>query len=138
MTSIELDAAYRRTIYEVLLADSRLVLRIDERNPQLLALHRSRQVDDSTFLSAWNPRSVVQTADQNNDAHERLLQRLSELNLECWPGWGRDPDGIWPAEQSLLVLGLDLPGARALGAGFSQNAVVHSGADAVPRLVWVD
>jgi len=138
MISIELDAAYRRTIYEVLLDDSRLVLRIDERNPQLLALQRGRQVEDSTFLSAWNPRSVVRTLEQNHEAHQRLLQCLSELELASWPGWGRDPDGIWPAEQSLLVMGLDLPGARALGAAFSQNAVVHSGPDAVPRLVWVD
>ncbi len=132
-----LDAAYRRTRYQVHSSGGLVVLQIDIPNPALRALHRQLGVSDSAFLTAWNPRSVPQAAELNAAAHERLCQRLAMLGLAYWPGWGCDPRGEWPAEQSVFVPGLQLAGARRLGGEFSQHALVHSAADAVPRLSWL-
>ena len=67
----------------------------------------------------------------------RLLATLRAAGHEVLEGWGRDPTGAWPAERSVLVLGLGEEHARRLAAAFGQHALLHAGADAVPRLVWI-
>jgi hypothetical protein len=48
---------------------------------------------------------------------------------------GRHLAGNWPGERSVLVLGLELDAASALGIALRQNAIVCADADAVPQLV---
>jgi hypothetical protein len=133
----QLEAAYRRTHYEVQTPAGPLQLRIDEHCPRLEAVHAELGVRESVFLTAWNPHSVPQCAPRNAVAQARLDQQLAALGLTIWPGWGRDPEGKWPAEQSLFVAGLAREAAVQLAAQFEQHAFVHAAADAVPRLVWV-
>jgi hypothetical protein len=131
------EAAYRRAHYEVLAADGPLRLLIDEPSARLQAVHAQLQVRESVFMTAWNPHGVAQCAARNAVAHARLAQRLAALELTVWPGWSRDPDHKWPAEQSLFVAGLTREQAAPLAREFDQNAFVHAAADAVPRLVWM-
>lgn len=134
-----LDAAYRRTHYEVTLpGDELLTLRVDIANPALKVIHERCGVSCSAFLTAWNPRSVPQTAALNAAANAELRQRLSARGLESWPGRGHDPHGKWEAEESLFVPGLELDAARFHGRHFGQNAILHAVQDAVPRLVWLE
>ena len=133
-----LEAAYRSTHYEVQLPDGELLtLRVDVPNPALQVVQERCGVSCSAFLTAWNPRSVPQSAEQNSAANRELQQRLAALGLECWPGLGRDPGGEWPPEESLFVPGLELAGASDLGRHFGQNAILHAAHDGVPRLVWL-
>jgi hypothetical protein len=131
-----LAAAYRRTRYEVAAPGGSFVLLIDEYCASLQAVHAQLAVTESGFLTAWNPRSVPQCAPRNAVAQARLAQRLAELGFAGWPGWARDPQNLWPAEQSLFVAGLGREQAAQLAREFDQNACVHAGSDAVPRLVW--
>jgi hypothetical protein len=114
-----------------------MLLRIDEPCPRLQAVHTELAVSESVFMTAWNPQSVPQCAARNAVAQARLDRRLAALKLPIWPGWSRDPQGSWPAEQSLFVAGLDRATAARLAAEFAQHAFVHAASDAVPRLVWV-
>jgi Protein of unknown function (DUF3293) len=134
----ELEAAYRRTHFEVTLPGGELLtLRVDEANPTLRDIHERCGVSCSAFLTGWNPRSVPQPAALNEAANQELQQQLSALGLECWPGRGHDPSGDWPVEVSVFVPGLELAAACRHGRHFGQNAIVHAGQDAVPRLVWL-
>jgi hypothetical protein len=137
MNREQLEAAYRRTVYEVQAPDGLMLLRIDEHCPHLQNMHAELGVSESVFLTAWNPHSVPQCAPRNAVAQARLDQRLAALDLTIWTGWGRDPEGKWPAEQSLFIAGLDRDMAARLAAEFEQHAFVHAALDAVPRLVWV-
>ncbi|HKC17214.1 MAG TPA: DUF3293 domain-containing protein [Steroidobacteraceae bacterium] len=137
MNRAQLEAAYRRTDYEVQTPDGPMLLRIDEHCPRLQGVHAKLGVTESVFLTAWNPQSVPQCAPRNAVAQAHLDQRLAALKLTILPGWGRDPQGSWPAEQSLFVAGLDRDTATGLAKEFGQHAFVHAGADAIPRLVWV-
>lgn len=137
MTPSQIDPAtlqaYRETHYRVR-APEPFVLQVGVPSPQLAALHAHHGVQSSAYVTACNPFSE-QVSDELNAAHmatltlEVLLARLPHL-----PGEGMHPSGTWPAEPSLLVLGIDLAAARALGARYRQNAIVFCGADAVPRL----
>lgn len=125
--------AYRETHYRVH-APEPFVLQVGVHSPQLEALHAQYGVQSSAYVTACNPFSE-QLTDGENAAHmasltlEVLLDRFAHLT-----GEGVHPSGTWPAEPSLLVLGIDLAAARALGARYRQNAIVFCDADAVPRL----
>jgi hypothetical protein len=134
-----LDAAYRRTHYEVQQPGGELLtLRVDIASPALQAIHERCGVSCSAFLTAWNPRSAQQSAALNATANQELRQRLTAMGLECWPGYGRDPRDEWQAEESLFVPGLGLDAACLHGRYYGQNAILHAAADAVPRLVWLE
>ena len=137
MNRAQLEAAYRRTHYEVQTPEGLMLLRIDEHCPRLQAVQAALEVSESVFMTAWNPQSVPQCAPRNAVAQARLDQRLAALKLTIWPGWGRDPEDSWPAEQSLVGAGLDRVTAAGLAREFSQHAFVHAATDAIPRLVWV-
>ena len=133
----QLEAAYRATDYVVEAVGGAFTLRIDEPSAALALLHAARGVRHSAYLSAWNLGSVARVTADNEAAHARLLAALATAGCAAIEGWGRDPGGEWPAERSLLVPGLAPYAALALAREFGQNAFLHAGEDAVPRLVWV-
>ncbi len=134
-----LDAAYRRTLYEVTLPGGELLtLRVDIASPSLREIHERQGVSCSAFMTAWNPRSAQQSAALNAAANQELRQRLRASGFECWPGYGHDPRGEWQAEESLFVPGLGLDAACVHGRYYGQNAILHAAQDAVPRLVWLE
>jgi hypothetical protein len=128
-------AAYRRTEYRVDDAGCAFVLRIDVPSEALRACHDAFAVTCSTFITAWNPRSVQTPREQNEAAMARLEQALTVMGCRWLRGEGVDPDGDWPGEPSYLALGVHQASAVKLARRFDQNAIVWSGADATPRLV---
>jgi len=134
----DLQSLYRATLYEVQWQARPFVLRIDEPSEALHACHRAHGVYCSAFITAWNPRSRLAGEAVNAAAQARLQAMLTRDGYRTLPGWGRDPGGAWPAEASLLVLGMADADARRAGRAFAQCAVVAAGADAVPRLMWID
>jgi hypothetical protein len=127
--------AFRSTHYVVLDGDLPFVLRIGVASRELSSCHWRFGVQGSAFITAYNPWSVRREEMDNRRAQDRLAESLAARRLATLPGISRDPEGRWPDEPSLLVLGVDLPTARKLGQGFQQNALVFTGADAVPELL---
>jgi hypothetical protein len=130
-------ALYRATHYEVDWERGAFVLRIDEPSAALADCHRAFGVSCSCFITAWNPRSQSVSEAVNAAAQERPLQFLRGGGYRTLRGRGRDPTGRWPAEPSLLVLGMNAGDARRAGRDFDQSAVVMAEADAIPRLLWM-
>jgi hypothetical protein len=159
----ELIAAYRAAHYEVSADASAglaatFVLRVDVASPELLDLYHRHDVLQAAYLTACNPHSTVLSDADNRARMDALAQTLRALagqgparlktrsNLHSptdsdarsytiLQGRGTDPSGAWPGEASVLVLGTGEAEARELGTRFGQNALLHAGADAVPRLV---
>ena len=137
MTQIprELLQAYLATIYEAQTGEATpLALRIGEHSPRLLAAHRKANVDASLFITAFNPEGQALSADENEVRHQDLLNVLRDCVSVLFEGRGYSPTNNWE-ERSVLALGVPLTMARRLGTRFGQNAIVWSGADAVPRLI---
>ena len=78
-------------------------------------------------MTAHNPGSVRSTADENRARHTRLEADVSTRGYEAFPGEGVGDDGEWPAEASLLILGIARDEATALGHAHAQRAVVWGG-----------
>lgn len=86
-------------------------------------------------MTAANPRGMPADPDDNALSTEALLVAQREAGYACIPGVGRDPRGEWPAEPSVLVLGISRREAEILGRGYEQNAIVFIEKGAAPELV---
>ncbi|MCV2365844.1 DUF3293 domain-containing protein [Paucibacter sp. DJ1R-11] len=130
----DLILAYRQTDFHVY-GDQPTVLRVDMVNDVLVAVHRSNGVSGSAFITACNPHSRALSEQENVQRQSALAQELQERGVHFVEGCGQHASNKWPGEPSYLVMGLSLADAKALGHRLEQNAILWSGADAVPKLV---
>ncbi len=126
--------AYRETEYRVH-GDEPFVLRIGQTCGALARTHCRYRVECSAYITACNPCSQQLDDAANARRHADLARELRQQNLTAIDGLGQHPSNQWPGEASYLILGLTLDAAKAVGARFQQNAIVWSGADALPRLI---
>ncbi len=126
--------AYRETDYRVL-GSLPATLHIGEPCPELLLLHEKYQVRCSAFITAWNPLGRPVTAQINTRRQQALMIELSRRAPVAVAAIGQHPGNEWPGEPSFLVPGLMRSAAQDLGRQFEQNAIIWSGADAVPELI---
>lgn len=138
----ETIAAYRQARYEFewiaigVDDEHELVpLTLDVPNPYLEALMNMTGRSISAFISAHNPFGRQLSAEENAARHEMLTAEVKRAGFPAFPGRGIDPDGSWPSEASLLILGISREVARQLGARFDQNAIIFADDDFTPRLV---
>ena len=132
--SQEIITAYGAANYRVF-SQMPFVLKIGQPSEPLRNLHEEHCCAYSAFITGWNPYSVVASDAENVKEHTRLENKLMKRSLPFIAGIGEDSAGIWPGEQSVLVLGIALDEAKSLGMEFSQNAIVWSGEDATPQLI---
>lgn len=98
-------------------------------------MHQQHQCVSSAFITAWNPYSDKTSPGQNAQRQAQLLKDMQDGSLATYPGEGKHPSGDWEGEASLLVLGITLEEAKAVGDKWEQNAIVWSGADGLPQLI---
>ncbi len=130
----ELIQAYRETDYRVHDATP-FTLRVDDPSVALAAAHKRHRAAISAFITACNPASVCVDDATNQQLHADLGKALARRSLLHLEGIGQHPSNQWPGESGYLVFGLALESAKTLGRDLNQNAIVWSGADAVPRLI---
>jgi hypothetical protein len=85
------------------------------------------------LLTAHNPRAIVRPAAHNTAAQARLLAKLRDTGLPCWPGRNADAHGNH-AEDTVFTLGLDTRSADALAHAFAQCALLAGCNGAPARL----
>lgn len=138
MKTSELETAYRATCYRVFLPGGQCDLRIGQANPVLKAWLETAGVESFAIITAFNPGSALAASEQNAERQAQLECDLLEGNYEPYAG-ENVPDGPeWPSEESCFVADIACDDACALAEEYGQNAIVYGGADAVPRLVWIE
>jgi len=118
-----LAEAYRRALYVVYGAPD-LVIRIGERNAALDALLDEDGADTAAYLTAANPNGELRDETANDLSCAALHQALADAGYSCYLGEGRDPAGGWPAEPSVLAVGISRREATVIGRSYEQNAIV--------------
>jgi hypothetical protein len=105
------------------------------------ALHQTMtelQFTQAAFISAYNSYSEVLHEPENIKRHDALSKELIDLGLSLLEGLGRNKEGQWPAEQSVLVLNISNITARMLGNKYGQNAILWIEEVAIPQLLLLD
>ena len=129
--------AYEQAYY-VVFADPEIVLHIGEPNPQLDALLEEDGATTAAYITPANPRGEQRAAEENLAALQIFLESLRETPYTCYEGEGRDPSGEWPAEPSLLIVGISRPAAEVLGENLEQNAIVFIARGRAPSLIFLE
>lgn len=138
MSDDDLDRVYRRAVYRLELGSGPLHIGIGVYSEPLALLLQAQGVRTAAFLTACNPGSREIDPADNQAAQAALLEAAARLGHSTLPGVAVDPDGAWPDEESVLILGIDAATATMLARRFGQNALVWINASATPELVWVD
>jgi len=125
----DLIESYERALYAL---ESGMVLRVGVGDSGLERLLEHHGAAAAAFVTAANPRGEVQEPALNEAAMAALR---SSLALPWLPGEGRDPEGRWRPEPSVLVLGMTRVDAEALGRRLEQNAIVFVEKGRAPELV---
>jgi hypothetical protein len=134
--SPELVDAYRNAEY-VVFADSHVVIRVGEKNPQIDALVTAEGASTAAFVTAANPRGESRSDMENGVANAALQNFVAAAGYPHFWGEGRDPRGSW-AEPSFLIIGIYRSNAEALGQLFEQNAIVFFELGRAPELVILE
>jgi hypothetical protein len=130
----ELERAYRDTRYRV--PSLSLELFVGQASAQLDALLKQYDTREWAFVSAVNPCSRLLADAENRIRHQQLRQAVAARGYPWFEGEGLALDQGWPAEPSLLILGIPRREAIALGRRFEQNAVVTGYLGQPARLDW--
>jgi len=130
----DLLAAYRKALYVVHGAPD-LVIRVGEPNATLDELLDADGLDTAAYLTAANPGGDLQSKTENELSCAALHQGLADAGYICYLGEGRDPEGDWPAEPSILALGVTRHDAMVIGRSYEQNAIVFIERGKAPELV---
>lgn len=132
--AVETLNAYLKTRYEVF-ADPPFDQFIHRPCPALARLMAWHGVRTAATITAWNPESQLTEAASNQAAQAELIATLDAAGFRHLPAFGHDPDGIWPGEESRLVLGISRDTLIELGRRFAQNAVTLASRDGKPQLL---
>jgi hypothetical protein len=131
----ELEKVYRASNYRVDLGNTHLVIRIDQPHAEVDALLAHHGCLSWTFLTAYNPGSLLLPAVENRVRQERMQREVNAAGWVFYPGEGVGTDG-WPGEESLLVLGIDVTAALALARRHGQLALVFGRRGETAQLLW--
>lgn len=131
----KLISSYLATQYQVWINASLVTLRIGCQSTLLAALLRTTGNHCAVYVTACNPESQITPPEENQAAMAGLYEKLTCYSNHIYRGASIDPSGKWPAEESLLALGIDLPAAKSIGRQLGQNAIVWMDSAAIPRLV---
>jgi len=134
MDPAALHRLYAACHYDVRLpGGGRATLRIGEPLPAPLADWLA-DAPFAAFVTAYNPRSRLQSAAHNRAAQRTLLREIrSVAGARVLPGAGHLPGQRW-REPSLLVAGLALTAVDTLACRHSQNAIVLAHRNAATQL----
>ena len=133
-----LRAAYERAIY-VVFGSPNVEFRIGEKSEVLDAMMLMAHAASAAFVSSANTRGVATPENERRLAEFLLHARTQPLTAagkyRVYQGVGRDPEGKWTAEPSVLIVGIPRAEAESLGRTLEQNAIVWIEKGRAPELV---
>jgi hypothetical protein len=129
-----LRSAYERAIY-VVFASPGVEFRIGQPSDVLDAMMAMNRVRSAAFVSSADAQGAP--SDENRRRLDDFLLRAQTAGLayRVYQGEGRDPQGKWRAEPSLLIMGIPRADAEELGRRLAQNAIVYIEKGQAPELV---
>lgn len=131
----DLLEAYKNTTYRLYLPLGEVDIRIGVMNPLLQELLSNNNSKSWAFVTACNPKSVPQNADENLRLNTQLENYLKEKRYVFFKGNGIGDDDSWEPEASFMVLDICKEDAIKLGRQFEQNAIVAGVIGNLPELI---
>jgi hypothetical protein len=116
--------AYRKTLYCSFIDGEIVQLEVGKVCNNLAIQLKQRNISTASFLTAYNPFSNSLIFSENEKLQNQLIDDVKSLGLHYFDGEGRDLDGKWQTEKSILILGISQQQSEILADRYSQNAFV--------------
>ncbi len=129
-----LGQAYQGAVYQIDVP--RMAVQPGIANLILVELLEAGQVESWAIITADNPQSELLPDKENKRRFLSLQKAVKALGKPAFKGFGLDPNGRWPPERNLLILGLSNREAIELGRKFGQLAIVWGGMDGIGVVSW--
>lgn len=100
--SDELMKAYAATTFTACTPMGEIRIRVGENSPDLDALLAEHRVVFWAYVTAYNPGSAKQSAEENDRRHQRLQAEVAGKGLTCFEGEGVPEDSAWLPEVSVF------------------------------------
>jgi hypothetical protein len=130
----DLRRAYENAIYAVF-ASPGIEFRIGKASDVLDAMMAMNRVRSAAFVSSATARGAASPENERRLADFLLRAQTAGMSYRIYQGEGRDPEGKWRAEPSVLIMGIPRGEAEALGRKLEQNAIVWIEKGQAPELV---
>lgn len=130
-----LDAEYQGTVYSATTPDGILLIRPGRRNYLLDNVLTAFRAKRWAYITAYNPGSIPMSDAINEAAHIELCRILMRKGLVFFEGDGSSEG--WPAEKSVLIVGIGRDKAMKLGRKFTQNAIVVGKKGDAAKVCWL-
>lgn len=134
--SVDLETAFRDTDYFVDGPDGRFAVRVDEICEKLDELLPCVPQLRWAYITACNPNSDRKSETKNPDRMHQLESDVRAAGYQYYRGEGVGRVGDWPAEPSLLIIGIEKPAALFLARCYGQDAFIFGTRGQPARLVW--
>ncbi|MCC6912163.1 MAG: DUF3293 domain-containing protein [Rhodospirillaceae bacterium] len=134
----DLIAAYRAAIYEIDANGEPLAFHVDRPSARVDALLAAHGAAEAVLITAYNPRSKIQSEEKNALAHGALIEAVRAVGKDYVLTRARDPGDNGPTEAGLFVFDLSRDGGLALARRFGQYAIVYVEKGAPPALAFAD
>jgi len=116
----ELIEAYNATEYKVY--SPAIIITVGKLNKYLDQFLLENNKTDWTYITSCNPFGRDCSEDENKNYYESLLQHVS--SYKYYEGEGQGIDTTWPAEKSILIIGISVSQAIEVGNKYNQNAIL--------------
>lgn len=130
----ELIEAYNVTEYK--LYRPAITITVGQLNKELDKLLLENNETEWTYITSYNPFSRDCLEHENKKYYESLLQHVSDYKY--YEGEGQGIDTNWPAEKSILIIGISESQAIEIGNKYNQNAIVLGKYEQVAELKFLN
>jgi len=135
LDELSLESAYEQTDYQII--DPKISIKCGAINPTLDLFLKKLGKRNWTFISAANPRSIIQSAKINAWNNTNLEIDLAKSGCAYTYAIGEATSGDWPAEESFIVFNMSIETARSLAEKYNQNAILVGRIAGKARLEWI-
>lgn len=137
--SVDLDQAYRKTLYRVQTRSLQISFRIGQYDLQTETqlIQCCGSFRQWAIITPCNPVSVALCEQENIARLENLHRWLIDSDYRWLASNNHDPAGAWPDEPGALILDIPLAEAQKLGHCLNQNALVFAQLGSAPELIWL-
>jgi hypothetical protein len=135
MITKELSDAYYGTDYIIFMEDENLVLGALGQSARLESLMKEDGVSTCAYITAYSPDSKVVSPDENTRNQKALIADISSKHWKYYNGEGKHPSNNWPAEPSILIMGIKLKEARDLALRYRQIAFLFGTSGGKTKLI---
>jgi hypothetical protein len=129
----ELIQIYYGAEYYLFYNDKKIQIVPGNFHPEIDEILKIEKSNSFSFITAFNPRSIILTPAENNQRQMNLEKEIQKLNYKYFYGVSRGKD--WPDEECIFVLNIQKEESAKLASLFQQRATLFARLEEITEVI---